>query len=162
MEIEDIKSSWKPKFTSEYSMGQFDFARLDKTLTEVDLLSATITSTDLPPLELMQRFFAQLKNLYDNFRPIISNGKIIDELANYIKEGKRRKRMWENSKRTGVSISPVIILEFVDLLDNLKTRLYEIRQVIGLGIVVKRNMSTADKIRQGVHGNKDFENLPEA
>lgn len=162
MEVEDLKNSWKPKFTSEYSMGQFDFSRLDKTLTQVDYLSAVITSTDLPQLELMQQFFAQLKNLYDNFRPIISNAKITEELAGYIKEGKRRKRMWEGSRRNGMQTSPVIILEFVDLLDNLKTRLYEIRQVIGLGIVVRRNMSTAEKIKQGVHGNKDFGNLPEA
>ena len=162
MEVEDLKSSWKPKFTSEYSMGQYDFARLDKTLTQVDNLSAIITSTALPTLEMMQHFFAQLKNLYDNFRPIISNAKVVEELAGYIKEGKKRKRIWEGSMRSGMQVNPVIILEFVDLLDNLKTRLYEIRQIIGLGIVVKRNMTTADKIKQGVHGNKDFSNLPEA
>ena len=157
-----LKNSWKPRFTSEFSMGQFDFARLDKTLTEVDRLSGLVTSTDIPTLEMMQHFFAQLKNLYDNFRPIISNGKITKELDEVVTEGKRRKRNWEQSRASGLPVNKVIILEFVDLLDVFKTRLYDLKQVIGLGIQVRRNMTTAEKIRQGVHGNKDFANLPEA
>ena len=161
--MEDIvKNSWKPKFTSEFSMGQFDFARLDKTLTEVDRLSGLITSTDLPSLELMQAFFAQLKNLYDNFRPIISSGIITKELDEVVKEGKRRKRMWEQSKINSVPMPRNMILEFVDLLDALKTRLYDLKQVIGLGIQVRRNMTIAEKIKHGVHGHNDFSNLPEA
>lgn len=163
MEAEDIiKNSWKPKFTSEFSMGQFDFARLDKTLTQVDYLSGLVTSTALPSLEMMQQFFAQLKNLYDNFRPIISNGSVTKELDLVVKEGKARKRQWENSQRTNTPLNPVKITDFVDLLDAFKTRLYDLKQVIGLGIQVRRNMTTAEKIKQGVHGNRDFSNLPEA
>jgi len=159
---EIVKNSWKPKFTSEFSMGQFDFARLDKTLTQVDFLSGLVTSTDLPSLEMMQQFFAQLKNLYDNFRPIISNATVTKELDEVVKEGKLRKRQWENSVKTGSPINPVRITEFVDILDAFKTRLYDLKQMIGLGIQVRRNMTTAEKIKQGVHGNRDFSNLPEA
>jgi len=163
MEADEInKNSWRPKFTSEFSMGQFDFARLDKTLTETDRLSSIVTSTDLPNLEMMQQFFAQLKNLYDNFRPIISHGNVIKELDAVVTEGKHRKRIWENARRSSMPFSPVKVLEFVDLLDAFKTRLYSLKQVIGLGIQVRRNMSISEKIRQGVHGNKDFDNLPEA
>lgn len=163
MEADEInKNSWRPKFTSEFSMGQFDFARLDKTLTETDRLSSIVTSTDLPNLEMMQQFFAQLKNLYDNFRPIISHGNVIKELDAVVIEGKQRKRVWENARRSNMPFNQVKILEFVDLLDAFKTRLYSLKQVIGLGIQVRRNMSISEKIRQGVHGNKDFDNLPEA
>lgn len=163
MDAEDItKNSWKPKFTSEFSMGQFDFARLDKTLTQTDLLSGMVTSTDLPSLELMQQYFAQLKNLYDNFRPIISNANITEELDEVVKEGKSRKRKWENAKKNGMPMNQIQILEFVDLLDAFKTRLYDLKQVIGLGIQVRKYMSTSDKIKQGIHGNKDFGRLPEA
>lgn len=157
-----LKNSWKPRFTSEFSMGQFDFARLDKTLTEVDRLSGLVTSTDIPTLEMMQHFFAQLKNLYDNFRPIISNANITKELDAIVTEGKRRKRNWEQSRASGLPVNKVIILEFVDLLDVFKTRLYDLKQVIGLGIQVRRNMTTAEKIKHGVHGHTDFDNLPEA
>jgi len=163
MEGEDVvKNSWKPKFTSEFSMGQFDFARLDKTLTQTDLLSGMVTSTDLPSLEMMQQYFAQLKNLYDNFRPIISNGKVTTELDAVVKEGKRRKRVWEQSIKSGMVTSKIQVLEFVDLMDGFKTRLYDLKQIIGLGIQVRRNMTIQEKIRQGVHGNKDFAGLPEA
>ena len=163
MQPDDIvKASWRPKFTSEFSMGQYDFQRLDKTLTRVDDLSALITSTDLPSLEMMQQFFAQLKNLYDNFRPIISNATITQELDLVVKEGKLRKRVWERSKAAGMPMSNIKILEFVDLMDNFKTRLYDLKQVIGMGIQVKRNMTTAERIKQGIHGNKDFAGLPEA
>ena len=157
-----VKNSWKPRFTSEFSMGQFDFARLDKTLTEVDKLSGLITSTDIPSLEMMQAFFAQLKNLYDNFRPIIASATITKELDEVVKEGKKRKRVWEQAKATNMPVNKVNILEFVDLLDAFKTRLYDLKQVIGLGIVVKRNFTTEEKIKQGVRGSRDFDNLPEA
>lgn len=163
MESEDVvKNSWKPKFTSEFSMGQFDFARLDKTLTQVDYLSALITSTDIPTLEMMQQFLAQLKNLYDNFRPIMGNAIIKGELDAVVKDAKLRKRKWEDSVRSGIPMNRRQILDFVDLLDAFKTRLYDIRQVIGLGIQVRRNMTIAEKIKRGVHGHSDFSNLPEA
>lgn len=163
MEAEDIiKNSWRPKFTAEFSMGQFDYARIDKTLTSVDNLSGMINSTDVPTLEMMQQFFAHLKNLYDNFKPIISNAIVTKELDEVVKEGKRRKRIWENAKKSNMPVNNVIILEFVDLLDAFKTRLYELKQVIGLGIQVRKNMTVYEKIKQGVRGNKDFNNLPEA
>lgn len=163
MEAEDVvKNSWKPKFTSEFSMGQFDFARLDKTLTQVDYLSAVITSTDVPSLEMIQQFLAQLKNLYDNFRPIMSNPIITRELDGIVKDAKMKKRKWEDSVRSGIPMNRKQILDFVDLLDGFKTRLYDLRQVIGLGIQVRRNMTIAEKIKKGVHGYKDFDNLPEA
>ena len=163
MEAEDVlKNSWKPRFTSEFSMGQFDFARLDKTLTQVDYLSAIITSTHIPSLDMIQQFLAQLKNLYDNFRPIMSNATITRELDEVIKEAKFKKRMWENAVRSGTPMNEKQILAFVDLLDAFKTRLYDLRQTIGLGIQVRRNMSIAEKIKHGVHGHNDFSNLPEA
>lgn len=163
MEAEEILNhSWKPKFTSEFSMGQFDFARLDKTLTQVDYLSGLITSTDIPSLEMMQQFLAQLKNLYDNFRPIMSNANITRELDSVVKDAKLRKRKWEDAVKSGMPMNKRQILDFVDLLDAFKTRLYDLRQTIGLGIQVKRNMTIQEKIKQGVHGNKDFSNLPEA
>jgi len=157
-----VKNSWKPKFTSEFSMGQFDFARLDKTLTQTDLLSGLVTSTDLPTLEMMQQYFAQLKNLYDNFRPIVSTAVVTKELDAVVTEGKKRKRIWEQSVKAGMPMNKIQILEFVDLMDAFKTRLYDLKQVIGLGIQVRRNMTIAEKIKQGVHGNRDFANLPEA
>jgi hypothetical protein len=156
------ENHWKAKFVSEFSMGQFDFVRIDTTLKAVDECAAMVTSVDYPSLDLMQRYLAHLKNLYDNFKPIMAYKPVQDELDKKIELAKKMKRRWETSTRSGINYSPLQILAFVDLLDDLKRRLYEIKQVIGLGIIVKRNMTTKEKIKQGVRGNRDFDNLPEA
>lgn len=163
METEDInKPGWKPKFTSEYSMGEYDFKRINDTLVEVDRLSGFVNSTDLPNLKLMQDFFAQLKNLYDNFRPLLSAAPIVTEVDNIVKKAKELKRTWENSEQNNLLLNKVVKLNFVDLLNELKTKLYGIKQVIGLGIIVRRNLTTQEKIKRGVRGDRDFAGLPEA
>ena len=156
-----IAPTFKPKFMAEYSMGQFDYVRIDKTLTEIDLLSAMITSTAVPSLDLIQRYFAHLKNLYDNFRPIISFKYVTEQLDDVVARAKRMKRVWESCQKVNMPMSQKQIFELVDLLDNFKTKLYDLKQVIGLGIVVKRNLTTKEKIRQGIRGDTDFSNLPE-
>jgi len=45
--------------------------------------------------------------------------------------------------------------------DNILSQV-KLKQVIGLGIMVKKNMSTAEKIRKGIRGDKNFAVLPEA
>lgn len=155
-------NKWTPKFMSEFSMGQYDFARYDKTLSAIDNTAALVTSVDVPSLELMQTYFAHLKNLYDNIKPIIAVKTVQDEMDDIVKKGKLKKRQWEDTKAMGLPMTKAQIREFVDLLDTFKTRLYGLKQVVGLGIAVRRHMSTAEKIRQGIHGNKDFDNLPEA
>lgn len=72
------------------------------------------------------------------------------------------KRLWENNISSGMPMNKVIILRLVDTLNELHGQLMDIKQKIGLGIRVKRTMSTAEKIKTGIHGNSDFENLPEA
>ena len=163
MDIEDTnKPGWKPKFTSEFSMGEYDFKRINDTLVNVDMLSAIVNSTAVPSLDIMQQFFAQLKNLADNFRPIIAVPKVTQEIDDLITTSKNLKRQWERSQKIGININENFIILFVDYLNALKTKLYNIKQVIGLGIVVKRNMSTAEKIRAGVRGMKGGnDNLPE-
>lgn len=161
--IEDInKVGWKPKFTAEFSMGEYDYKRINDTLVKVDEISSIVNSTDIPSLPMMQQFFAHLKNLSDNFRAIISNPIVIKEVDNLVLEGKKHKRIWEKSNKVGAGMNEVWILNFVDVLNALKTKLYYIKQIIGLGIVVKRNLSTAEKIKKGVYGDKNFSNLPEA
>lgn len=162
MDTDINKSSWKPVYKSEFSMGQYDFERINGTLIKVDLYSAMVNSADTPQLELMQLYLAELINLYDNFRPIIAAKNFTDELDGSIKEAIKNKRIWENSKISGVQINKVRINKFVDLCRAIKTKLYDIKQKIGLGIIVKKAMDTKEKIKIGVHGYKDFEGLPEA
>ena len=42
------------------------------------------------------------------------------------------------------------------------SKLLDIKQIIGLGIVVKKVMTAREKIKYGLNTKKDFLNLPEA
>jgi hypothetical protein len=163
VDLQDFnKPGWRPKFQSEYSMGELDFQRFNNTLVKIDELSAMVHSCHIPQLELMQQFFSHLVNLYDDFRPLISTENISLEFDEVILRGVELKRIWESSNKSGLPMNQFKIFEFVDLCKVLKTKLYSIKQVIGLGIMVRRNMTTSEKIRNGVHGDRSFRGLPEA
>jgi len=155
--------SWRPRFLSEYSMGELDFQRFNQTLTHIDFLSSEVNSTHLPSLELMQKFFAELINLYDDFRPLISIGTITADFDNIITKGIKIKRRWEDAQKSGTPMNQFLIFNFIDLCRTIKTKLYSIKQVIGLGIVVKKNLSTQEKIKMGMGRMEDkkYTNLPE-
>ena len=154
--------SFRPRFVSEYSMGELDFLRYNEWLKLTEHWSAMINSTADPNLQMIQQFFACLVNLYDSWRPIIAVPKVADEIDNSINKAKKLKRIWEIGETSGIPFNKKNINDLVDLLGSIKTKLYEIKQIIGLGIVVKRNLSTREKIKMGIHGDRDFGGLPEA
>lgn len=163
MTEEDInKPGFRPKFVSEFSMGQFDFVRYDKWLQHIEMYSGMINATPIPTLEQCQAYFSGLNVLYKNWRAIIAVATVKKEIDCNINKARELKRIWERGEKSNIPVSDIKKLELVDLLDAIHTRLMEIKQVIGLGIIVKRNMSTAEKIKRGVHGDRDFSNLPEA
>lgn len=156
------KPGFKPKFQSEFSMGEYDFKRFDTWLGRSELTSATINSQELPSLELVQQYFAELNVLYKSWRSLIAIPKIIEEIDGKIKEAKKEKRKWEQSRITGVEFNKIAVFKLVDSLDEIHTKLLDIKQKIGLGIVVKKNMSMHEKIKYGIKPKRDFINLPEA
>jgi hypothetical protein len=161
--LDDVnKPGFRPKFISEFSMGQQDFNRYDRTLQEIDLISGLVNSTATPSLEIMQKYLAQLNNLYDNWRPLISVPKVVTDIDDLIKEGIKMKRTWERLTRVNVPLNEKKVLEFVDLCNAIKRKLLHYKQVIGLGIVVKRNMSTRERIKKGIRGAGKLDGLPEA
>ena len=161
--MEDItRDSWKPKFQSEFSMGEYDFKRFDTWLGRAELSSANINSCELPDLELVQRYFSELNVLYKSWRSLISSVSLKEELDNKINLAKYKKRIWEQTKLTGTPLNKVTVFEIIDLLDSIHTKLLDIKQVIGLGIVVKKIMSTKERIRYGLNPKRDLLNLPEA
>jgi len=135
--------------------------RYNETLKNIDILSAIVHSSSVPELELMQKFLAQLINLYDDLQPLFSNALIQEEINKIISETIRLKRVWENNKTSNMPINKVIVIQLVDLCRVLKTKLYYYKQVLGLGIQVKRMMTTAEKIKRGIRGDRNFANLPE-
>lgn len=161
--MEDItKDSWKPKFQSEFSMGEYDFKRFDLWLGRAELSSATIQSCEIPELDLVQRYFSELNVLYKCWRSLISSAEMKQDLDTKIDESKHKKRIWEQSRNSGTPMNRVVVFELVDLLDDIHTKLLDIKQIIGLGIVVKKVMSTKERIKYGLNPKRDMLNLPEA
>jgi hypothetical protein len=156
------KATWKPKFQSEFSMGEYDFKRFDLWLGRAELSSATINSCEVPNLELVQRYFSELNVLYKCWRSLISSADLKKELDESINKAKHEKRQWEQTRITGIELNKVNIFSLIDLLDSMHTKLLDIKQIIGLGIVVKKVMSPQEKIKYGLNVKKDFLNLPEA
>jgi hypothetical protein len=150
-----------PEFKAQFDMGQLDYQRYNMWLEQAEKCSAEINSCAVPTLQQVQNYFAALNVLYKCWKTLIFS-TIQTGLDKKIKSAKTDKRMWENNIASGMPMNKVIILRLIDTLDDLHTDLMDIKQKIGLGIRVKRTMSTAEKIKTGIHGNSDFENLPDA
>lgn len=159
---DETKPSFKPKFKSEFSMGEYDFKRYDLWLGRTELSSATIDSYDIPSLELVQRYFSELNILYKSWKPLISSPKLKEELNSMKREAKTKKRVWEQSRESGLEFNKNAIFYLVDLLDSFHEKLLEIKQVIGLGIVVKKSVSMKEKIKYGIRPKPEYSELPEA
>jgi len=150
-----------PEFKAQFDMGQLDYERYNTWLEQCDKHSALINSSAMPTLQDVQNYFSALNVLYISWKTLIFS-TIQKEIEAKINKCKMDKRLWENNISSGMPMNKVIILRLVDTLNELHGQLMDIKQKIGLGIRVKRTMSTAEKIKTGIHGNSDFENLPEA
>ena len=157
----DTKWNWKPKYFSEFSMGELDFRRFDGILKEIDRCSGMVNSCQYPTLKMMQEYLANLMILFDYFKPLIGYPKVEEELKGIIETGIIHKRMWEKSENINAPYSKVKILKFVDQLNLLKSKLYTLKQYIGLGIVVKRAYTASERISSSFGRNKSKGALPE-
>lgn len=145
---------YAPKFLSEYTMGQLDFLRYNDHLKFVERICGEINSTDVPTLEQSQEYFSGLNTLYKLWRPLLSIPQVVNEMDGWLTEAKSIKRRWEKTQRYGGDMNDVLKLKMVDLLDQFHTRLMYLKQMIGLGIAVKKNFTTKQKIRMGMGVSK--------
>jgi len=163
-DTELAKATWKPKFLSEFSMGGLDFERYNKWLDKADTTCATIQATDVPSIELVQQYFAEVNVLYKNWRAIISFKPLIEKIDAAVIQARTMKRQWETAIDLKTPFSKKRVLELVDLLNDLHTELLDIKQRIGLGIAVRKNLSVKQRIKMGMgvtDANKKWENMPE-
>lgn len=156
------KPGYKPKFVSEYSMGALDFERYNGWLKFIEHWSAEINSTPIPNLDMIQHLFSGLDILYDNWRPLIGVATITQNIDKKVNEAKEKKRRWENLVKAGIAPPDKFVLDTVDILMEIKRKLMNMKQSVGLGIIVKRNMSIKEKIRAGMGRTTKFVGLPEA
>jgi hypothetical protein len=151
----------RPRYISEFSMGELDFLRWNEWLKYIEFYSAEVMSTDNPQLFMIQRYFSGINILWKAWSQFIVFQPTFDELNNNFDEVKLLKRQWETQKKLGIEVNPSLKNRIVDLLDNIHTRLMQLKQVIGLGIVVRRNFSVKQKIKLGMGLNENkFKGLP--
>lgn len=162
MEESQNKPEFKPKFKSEFSMGALDFEEFALWQSRANLSSAIIQSCEIPTLENVQRYFSELNVLYKLWKPLISSVSLRQEFNTLKEIARKRKRIWEQSLSSGIEINKLFIFELSDLLDEFHEKLFEIKQIIGLGIVVKKYVSMKDKIKHGIRPRIQFNELPEA
>jgi hypothetical protein len=149
------------EFVAQYSMGPYDYARYNEWIKRVEESSAIINSCQVPTLEMVQRYFAELNVLYKSWR-ILMYDYVKTELDAAMLQGKKDKRAWEKSIASGAPLNNLVKFRLIDNLDSIHTKLMEIKQLIGLGIMVKRKMNMTDRIKAGVRGINDMNDLPEA
>jgi len=85
---------------------------------------------------------------------------IVEGMDKIVAESRALKRYWEDSKKSNIPVSVYKIRQITDKMDTIHTILMEIKQIIGLGIVVKKNLNVKEKIKVGMN-RKKYDELPE-
>jgi len=159
--FESGKFEYKPKFLSEYSMGQFDFERYNQWLKYIEHWSSEINSVFIPTLDMIQHLYSGLNILYDSWRPLIASKGITTDIDAAFEFAKEKKRIWEKGVHSGIIPSDKFIHILTDKLMHIKRELMRMKQVLGLGILVKRNLDIKDKIRAGMGRGEKPGDMPE-
>lgn len=140
-----IEKTEKPKiggkFRAEFSMGQYHYERYHKLLMAADNLAIRCHNFDS---ESVIPFYGVLKQIYKNFRPIMfeTRRETFDERFQKVKEEilKRVKQ-----RRNTIQSFPIFIFE---LLDEIDTDLRDVAQVMGLGIEVRKELTSSQKFKK--------------
>lgn len=133
---------FRPSFKAELSMGMYDYMRYDKRLELADQLDIEINNGNTKAIPL---FFAVLKNLYRNFRPIVYDAVRV-RFDDKFSELKKLFMHWKYiESQEG---RPQVPMTLMDSLGNFYADLLELKQMIGLGIRVERQESFDKKLKR--------------
>ena len=146
---------------SEYTMGELDFMRYDRTLRNIDVCCAELNKTAKPTLEIYRAWFAELNNLYDDLYPIVTSRALQESIDEYKDKTLSQQKIWEQHLANGNNPSLKFIWNALDAINGFKRDLYFLKQHIGLGIRVMKKMTTKEKIKLGMKGVSYEGMLPE-
>ena len=140
----------KAIFKSSFSMGQYDFERMNELLKSMDALSIAVGCGDH---SCLFPYYYVLWELYKNFRPIIFES----ERHKYETVFKRVKNEIEDDiKRNGINklngLPQMMNIDGMLLasLDEIQMKLLDIRQIIGLGIMVDKQEANSTKLARAL------------
>lgn len=151
---------WKPLMQAEYPMWGLDYERFNYWLKWMEHWAAVVNSKEAATLEELQNYFSTLNVLYKEWRAIIAIAETTKNYDSYMTEAKLLKRRLERESSNGLPINKIVIQKLTDTLDKIHTELMELKQLIGLGIPVRKNIKFKDKIKLGMGTSKRAMELP--
>lgn len=119
----------KDKMVAEYSMGQYDYKRLDELLTQADALSIKVQTYQT---DAIFEHFSVLNQIYLTLRTIPYNEKIIEMQDERFTEMKKRIDEMRKAINRGEIYTPTEA--FITQLIRLHRHVIEMKQILGLGI----------------------------
>jgi len=135
------KPIMKSRFKAEFSMGQLDYERYHNMLQAADMYAIRCRNFEN---SFVLPFYAVLKQLYANFRPIIFETKKKDFEERFkLVEKEINRRQVAGSKLN-------FPLQIFRILEEIHFDLLEIKQLIGLGIEVRKEMAKKTIMRKAL------------
>lgn len=135
-------------YKSEFNMGQLDFIRFDTILRRADDLQCQAI---LFKKEAILQYYAVVRNLYNNIRPLLMQNKKLKLVKQYNEtfDTLYTKVMeWYSLKNKPF---PVRLYKVIEIMHG---DLLTLRQSIGLGIVMERKYADKTVIRKGLGVSK--------
>lgn len=134
-------------YKAEYSMGLLDYNRWHKLLVVLDELAVLVKEEEV---SVIQKYFAVLHQLYINLRSVMYEGTrvIFDRKVEVIKKLFADWKAQPPPKKFPQTLADSLVKFHQDLL--------EIKQVMGIGIVMERQETTEEKLARA-SGLEEFE-----
>jgi hypothetical protein len=127
------KTEFKPRLRAEFSMGQYDYERINYIMMALDKVGIMVR---MGRLEYLDKYIAFLKQLYLNIKPILyeTKKKELDKMF-------RKAKVLYNDFSKKAQMGKRFATPLPDLLENIDEKLREYRQIMGLGITVRKELS---------------------
>src|SRR3990167_385200 len=130
----------RSKLRSEYNMGEYDFERFHQILKIIDEYGFRVKMNDI---NAIQPYLAAMKQLFINLRcyMVEPTRRLLDDLFAEIEN-----ELYNISRKKSNQIPKLLI----EALEDINIKLIEVKQFIGLGILVSRQFSAKTKLRKAM------------
>lgn len=131
-------SEGRKKVRSTFSMGQLDFERYNKLFERADEYGMQVENQNI---NAIRPYFATLMQFYKQIRVIVLDRERLDFLSKSIK---KQLNFMENQIRMG-NPTAYLIARLMEDVDEFVDKIYETKQLIGLGIQTENVLSYKKK-----------------
>lgn len=137
----DNTKLFRPAYNAEFNMGGLDYNRMDEYLKIVDNCMVRIRMGDFSKLHL---WFSWLRQIYSYLKAVTYEGKKAELDSNF---NELEKEIWKINQQSGKRLTD---LNFIKKLETLNDDVYNLRQLVGMGIPVKRNFTNDERLKKAL------------